>query len=199
MVAAAAVALGEERLTPSRGVALALALAGMAVVVLGGSVGGAAFDALGFGLALLAAAMQATYVLLGRRGFTAIPAEEATFGVVGGSAIGFLALVLVTGAGEVAALPLRDPAAVPALLWAGIAGASVPVLLFLIGIRSIGPTRASIVALLEPVFGTLLAAALLAEGVGPVQVVGGLLVLLAAGMLQRGEAAEPHEAASGAA
>ena len=200
LVAGASVALGEERLTRTRAVALVLALAGMAVVVLGGGTGGGEFDAIGFGLALLAAAMQAIYVLLGRRGFRAIPSEEATFGALGVSAAGFLALVLVTGAGDVAALPLRDPAAVPALLWAGIGGAAVPALLFLLGIRSIGPTKASIVALLEPVFGALLAALLLAEGLGPVLVGGGVLVLAAAALLQRGgEDAEPHEAASGAA
>jgi drug/metabolite transporter (DMT)-like permease len=200
LVAGAAVALGEERLTRMRAVALALALAGMAVVVLGGAAGGGAFDALGFGLAVLAAAMQATYVLLGRRGFRAIPTEEATFGVIAVTAAGFLALVLLTGASDVAALPLRDPAALPALLWAGIGGAAVPALLFLLAIRSIGPTKTSIVALLEPVFGALLAALLLAEGLGPVQVGGGVLVLAAAALLQRGgEDAEPHEAASGAA
>jgi DME family drug/metabolite transporter len=200
LVAVAAVALGEERLTRMRAVALVLALAGMAVVVLGGATAGGAFDALGFGLALLAAAMQAIYVLLGRRGFRAIPAEEATFGVIAVTAVGFLALVVATGAGEVAALPLRDPAALPALLWAGIGGAAIPALLFLLAIRSIGPTKASIVALLEPVFGALLAALLLAEGLGPVQVGGGVMVLAAAALLQRGgEDAEPHEAASGAA
>jgi drug/metabolite transporter (DMT)-like permease len=199
LVAAGAVAIGEERLTRTRGAALAMALAGMAVVVLGGATAGG-FDALGFGLALLAAGMQAIYVLLGRRGFRAIPSEEATLGVVGLSAAGFLLLTLATGAGEVASLPLREPSALPALLWAGIAGASVPTLLFLVGIRSIGPTRTSIIALLEPVFGALLAAWLLGEALGPVQVGGGVLVLAAAALLQRGgEDAEPHEAASGAA
>lgn len=200
LVAGAAVALGEERLTRMRAGALVLALAGMAIVVLGGATGGGAFDALGFGLALFAAALQAVYVLLGRRGFRAIPSEEATFGVIGVTAAGFLALVLVTGAGEVAALPLRDPSALPALLWAGIGGAAVPALLFLLAIRSIGPTKTSIVALVEPVFGALLAAALLAEGLAPLQVGGGVLVLAAAALLQRGgEDAEPHEAPSGAA
>jgi len=200
MVAGAAVLLGEERLTSVRAAALALATLGMAVVVLGGTAGGVAFSAVGFGLALLAAAMQAVYILLGRRGFRAIPSEEATFGVMGINAGAFLLLVLVTGAGDVATLPFREPAALPALLWAGIAGAGVPALLFLLGIRSIGPTRTSIVALLEPVFGALLAAAMLGEALGPVQVAGGALVLGAAALLQRGgENAEPHEAASGAA
>jgi drug/metabolite transporter, DME family len=200
LVAGAAVLVGEERLTRLRAGALALALLGMAVVVLGGATGGAAFDALGFGLALLAAAMQAVYVLLGRRGFRAIPSEEATFGVMGINAGAFLLLVLATGNGDVATLPFGDPAALPVLLWAGVAGAGVPALLFLLGIRSIGPTRTSIVALLEPAFGALLAAVLLGEALGPVQVAGGALVLVAAGLLQRGgEDAEPHEAASGAA
>lgn len=200
LVAGAAVLLGEERLTRVRAAALGLALIGMAVVVLGGATGGAAFNALGFGLALVAAAMQAVYVLLGRRGFRAIPSEEATFGVMTINAGAFLLLVMATGAGDVATLPFRDPAAVPILLWAGVAGAGVPTLLFLLGIRSIGPTRTSIIALLEPVFGALLAAVLLSEALGPVQLAGGVLVLLAAALLQRGgEDAEPHEAASGAA
>jgi drug/metabolite transporter (DMT)-like permease len=200
LVAVAAVALGEERLTRMRAVALALALAGMAVVVLGGTTGGGAFDGLGFGLALFGSALQALYVLLGRRGFRAIPTEEATFGVIGLTAAGYLALIVATGGSEVATLPLRDPAALPPLLWAGIGGAAVPALLFLLAIRSIGPTKTSIVALLEPVFGAFLAALLLAEGLAPVQVAGGVLVLAAAALLQRGgEDAEPHEAASGAA
>ncbi|MDA8202708.1 MAG: DMT family transporter [Chloroflexi bacterium] len=197
LVAGAAVLLGEERLTRTRAAALALALAGMAVVVLGGGAGGSV-DAGGFGLALLAAAMQAVYVLLGRRGFRAIPSEEATFGVVATTAAGFLVLVVASGASRVATLPLREPAILPPLLWAGIAGAAVPTLLFLLAIRSIGPTRTSIVALVEPVAGTLLAAALLGEALGPAQLAGGALVLLAATLLQRGgEDAEPHEQVSG--
>jgi drug/metabolite transporter (DMT)-like permease len=200
LVAGAAVLLGEERLTGTRAAALALALLGMAVVVLGGATGGTAFSALGFGLAILAAAMQAVYILLGRRGFRAIPSEEATFGIIGIDAMTFLALVVATGAGEVAALPLEEPSTLPVLLWAGVAGAGVPTLLFLLGIRSIGPTRTSIIALLEPVFGALLAAVLLGEALGPIQAAGGVLVLAGAALLQRdGGDAEPHEAASGAA
>jgi drug/metabolite transporter (DMT)-like permease len=120
--------------------------------------------------------------------------------VLGGTAAGFLLLTLATGSLEVALLPFRSPGALPVLLWAGLAGASIPTLLFLVGIRAIGPTRAAIIALIEPVAGTVLAAILLAELLGPVQVAGGVLVLAAAALLQRGgEAAEPHEATSGTA
>jgi drug/metabolite transporter (DMT)-like permease len=197
LVAGAAVVLGEERLTPLRGAALVLALAGMVVIVAGGE-GGGDFDAVGFALALVAAAMQAVYILLGRRGFRAIPSEEATFGAIGTMAIGFMLVVLVSGSGADAGLPFREPEVVPVLLWSGIAGGAVPATLFLLAIRSIGPTRTSIIALLEPVAGALLAALFLAEPLGPVQLAGGALVLGAAALLQLGgEDAEPHEAPSG--
>lgn len=203
LVAIGSVAVGEERLDRSRVGALAVALLGMVVVVLGGSdgsAGGPGFELAGFGLALLAAAMQAVYVLLGRRGFPAVPSAEATLVVLGGTASGFLLLTLASGSLDVALLPFRSPGAVPILAWAGIAGASIPTLLFLLGIRSIGPTRAAIIALIEPVAGATLAAILLSELLSPVQVAGGVLVLAGAALIQRGgEAAEPHEATSGTA
>jgi drug/metabolite transporter (DMT)-like permease len=200
LVAIGSVAIGEERLNRSRVGALALALLGMVVVVLGGSGGGPGFELAGFGLALLAAAMQAVFVLLGRRGFPAVPSAEATLVVLGGTASGFLLLTLASGSLDVALLPFRSPEALPILIWAGIAGASIPTLLFLLGIRSIGPTRAAIIALIEPVAGATLAAVLLGELLAPVQVAGGVLVLAGAALIQRGgEAAEPHEATSGTA
>jgi drug/metabolite transporter, DME family len=200
LVAIGAVASGEEQLNRGRLVALALALVGVAVVVLGGAGGDSGFELAGFGLALLAAAMEAVYVLLGRRGFPAVPTAEATLVVLGGTAAGFLLLTLATGSLDVALLPFRSPEAFPVLIWAGVAGASIPTFLFLLGIRSIGPTRAAIIALIEPVAGATLAAVLLAELLGPVQVAGGVLVLAGAALLQRGgEAAEPHEATSGTA
>jgi len=203
LVAIGSVAIGEERLDRSRAGALALALLGMAVVVLGGSGGsggGPGFELAGFGLALLAAAMQAVFVLLGRRGFPAVPSAEATLVVLGGTASGFLLLTLASGSLDVALLPFRSPGALPILVWAGIAGASIPTLLFLLGIRSIGPTRAAIIALIEPVAGATLAAILLRELLSPVQFAGGVLVLAGAALIQRGgEAAEPHEATSGTA
>ena len=95
LVAIGAVATGEERLTRGRMIALALALLGMAVVVLGGSGGGSGpgLTLAGLGLVLLAAAMQAVYVLLGRRGFPAVPTEEATLVVLVGTAAGYLAVL----------------------------------------------------------------------------------------------------------
>jgi hypothetical protein len=58
-------------------------------------------------------------------------------------------------------------------------------MLFLTGIRLIGGTGAGILMLFEPVVGVALAAWLLDEGLTPIQVVGGLAILLAALILQR--------------
>ena len=200
LVAIGSVAIGEEGLDAGRLLALLLALVGMTVVVLGGSGGGPGFELVGFGLALLGSAMQAVYVILGRRGFPAVPTEQAIVLILGGTAVGYFALTLATGSLDVALLPFRSPGALPVLLWSGVAGASIPTFLFLHGIRVIGPTRAAIISLIEPVAGATLAGILLAELLGPLQVAGGALVLAGAALLQRGgEAAEPHEATTPAA
>ena len=197
LVAIGSVAIGEEGLDAGRLLALLLALVGMTVVVLGGSGGGPGFELVGFGLALLGSAMQAVYVILGRRGFPAVPTEQAMLVILGGTAVGYFALTLASGTLDVALLPFRSPGALPVLAWSGVAGASIPTFLFLHGIRVIGPTRAAIISLIEPVAGATLAGILLAERLGPLQVAGGVLVLAGAALLQRGgEAAEPHEATS---
>jgi drug/metabolite transporter (DMT)-like permease len=197
LVAIGSVAIGEEGLDAGRLLALLLALVGMTVVVLGGSGGGPGFELVGFGLALLGSAMQAVYVILGRRGFPRVPTEQAMLVILGGTAVGYFALTLASGTLDVALLPFRSPGALAVLAWSGVAGASIPTFLFLHGIRVIGPTRAAIISLIEPVAGATLAGILLAERLGPLQVAGGVLVLAGAALLQRGgEAAEPHEATS---
>jgi drug/metabolite transporter (DMT)-like permease len=197
LVAIGSIAIGEEGLDAGRLVALLLALIGMTVVVLGGSGGGPGFELVGFGLALLGSAMQAVYVILGRRGFPRVPTEQAMLVILGGTAVGYFALTIASGTLGVALLPFRSPGALAVLAWSGVAGASIPTFLFLHGIRVIGPTRASIISLIEPVAGATLAGILLAERLGPLQVAGGVLVLAGAALLQRGgEAAEPHEATS---
>jgi drug/metabolite transporter (DMT)-like permease len=174
-------------------VALAMALIGMAVVVLGqvDPVAGVTFDLIGLGLALLAAVSQTVFVLISRRGYAALPTDEATLVVLGGGAVGYLLIALA--AGDVAAVtaPFRNPDALPYLLLGGILGAGIPSLLFLTGIRWIGGVRTGILAMFEPVTGTLLAAIFLAEALRPIQIVGGALVLGAGVLLQRSPAPRP--------
>jgi len=184
----AVVALVIERRRPDRVefLALGLALGGMALVVLGqlDPAAGLVVDGLGLGLALLAAVAQTVYITTSR-GYTAVPTEQAATILLWIAALAFVAIGLAAGSFDAIGEPFRSPAAWPYLLVAGLLGAGFPSLLFLVAIRLIGPVRTGILAMLEPVTGTVLAALILGETLGPIQVVGGVLVISAGVLLQR--------------
>ena len=77
IVAAAAVALGRERMTPRRLLALVLASGGLALVV--GGAGPGALDALGVALGLGAALVYSTYILVSQ-GIVGTPAPDRAVG-----------------------------------------------------------------------------------------------------------------------
>jgi drug/metabolite transporter (DMT)-like permease len=177
-----------ERLDRVRWTALGVSLAGMALVVAGAESLGSA-DALGIGLAFLAALSQAFYVLAARHGFAHVPGPQAAALTMGGAASLYLLVgigLAVTGVGSLGAIaqPLASSAAISPVLLAGVIGAGIPTLAFITGIRRLGPSQAAIIATLEPVVGVGLAAWLLAEQPAPVQLVGGGLILGAAILLQ---------------
>jgi len=167
--------------------ALMLALAGMSAVVLGqlDPSNAVRFDLLGFGLALLAAASQTVFLLISRHGYASVPTDQASLAILARCAAGFVFIAAVTG--EITAIiePATNPTAWPYLLLGGVIGAGIPTTLFLVGVRRIGGVRTSILALLEPVSGTALAALILGETLEPIQAVGAALVLAAGVMLQR--------------
>jgi drug/metabolite transporter (DMT)-like permease len=179
---------GHERLDWTRLVALVLALGGMTLVVLGQlGAGGteAHLDALGLGLALLAAGCNVLYVLSARGGFPAVPVREATFVILVVNEVCFAVIAVVGGGlGQVFG-PLGLPASWTWLLWAGILGAAIPTVLFTAGLRRIGAVRTSILMLLEPVVGAAIAALVLREPIVAIQVAGGALVLTGAALAQR--------------
>lgn len=167
--------------------ALGLALLGMALVVLGGfdPAAGLSFDVVGLLLAFVAALSQTVFVLVSRHGYAEVPVDEASLTVLAGGFVGFLGVAVVTGQLAAVTAPIGDPAAWPYLLAGGVLGAGIPTTLYLVGVRAIGGVRTGILALIEPVVGALLAAALLDETLRPVQFVGGAMVLGAAVLLQR--------------
>jgi drug/metabolite transporter, DME family len=183
-----------ERLDRSRWIALAVSLAGMALVV-GGAADLGAVDPLGVALAFVAAMAQCFYVLAARHGFSHVPGPQAAALTMGGAATLYVLLALVIGTTADLGQPLASTAAVTPVLLAGVVGAGIPTLAFIIGIRRLGPSRAAILATLEPVVGVGLAAWLLAERPTAVQVLGGALILGAAVLLQlRPGAPAEHEA-----
>ncbi|TAK02007.1 MAG: DMT family transporter [Chloroflexota bacterium] len=194
LVAGASALLGWEPMDRPRIAALILALGGMVAVVVGGPDTGAAggIDPLGVALALSAAVSQCVFVLVSRHGYRAVPTDQAMGTILGVSAAVAGVLALAVGGPAALTLPLTEPPALLGLLvFGGIFGAAVPSFLFLAGIRWIGPVRAGILMLIEPLVGVALAAAFLAEAIGPLQAIGGLAILVAAVIIQRAQPGEP--------
>ena len=199
LVALVAVGWLGERLDRIRWLALVMSLAGCVLVVAGaGDIG--RLDALGVGLALVGAIGQTFYVIAARYGFVRVPgAQAAILTMAGAGALYLLVATLFFGAGSLLQPLAGWEAAWPVLL-AGVIGAGAPTVLYITGIRRLGAPRAAILATFEPVVGVALAALLLAERPGVVQLLGGLLVIGAGIVLQIRPGADvgEHEAVDGA-
>jgi drug/metabolite transporter (DMT)-like permease len=186
IVAAAAIALGRERLDRRRLTALALALGGLVLVVAGAGTG--ALDPLGAALAMAAAIVYSTYILV-------------SDGVVGRMRPQVLSALVCSGAaasltvGSALIGQLR-PDEVTVGGWGWLASLSVvstvgAISLFFAGLRRVGPTTASILATIEPMVTVLLAFLVFGETLGSVQLVGGALVLSAVVVLNMRRARRP--------
>jgi drug/metabolite transporter (DMT)-like permease len=174
MVAIAAVALGRERMGARRVAALVLASGGLALVVAGAGTG--ALDPLGAALGLGAAVVYSTYILVSE-------------GVVRRMTPRLLSALVCTGAAASltvgsALLGQLRPGELTAAGWGWLACLAVvstvaAVSLFFAGLERVGPTTASILSTAEPVVTVLLAFLVFGELLGPVQLLGGALVLAA--------------------
>ena len=174
IVAVAAVALGRERLDSRRVVALALASAGLVLVLAGAGAGGV--EALGVVLALGAAIVYSTYILV-------------SDGLAARVRPGLLSALICTGAAasltvSTALLGQLRPGELTGAGWGWLAALAlvstvVAVSLFFAGLRRVGPTTASILATVEPVVTVLLAFVVFGETLGPVQLLGGGFVVAA--------------------
>jgi len=172
MVAVAAIALGREHADPARLAALALASIGLLLVLASAKPG--ALDAVGAALALGAALIYTTYILVSQ-------------GIAGRLSPTVLSALVCTGAavslaaGSAALGELR-PGEVTAAGWGWLAGIALlstvaAVSLFFAGLKRVGPTTASILSTVEPVVTVLLAFIVFGELLGTLQLLGGALVL----------------------
>jgi drug/metabolite transporter (DMT)-like permease len=174
MVAAAAVALGRERIDRRRLAALGLALGGLVLVVTGAGAG--ALDPLGAALGLGAAVVYSTYILV-------------SDGIVGRVRPRVLSALVCTGAAASltvgsALLGELRPGELTVAGWGWLACLAVvstvaSISLFFAGLRRVGPTIASILATVEPLVTVLLAFLVFGETLGLLQLAGGALVLAA--------------------
>lgn len=184
IIAVASAVQGRERLTGTRVAALAVAGSGL-VLVLGGQAGGqAVVTGAGIVLAALAAVCHATYYLVVRDGFPDVPAVQATSLVLAGGVLISGSVAIVSEGFAIGGGWLATPAAWVALLVAGTLGAAIPKVLVIRGVRAIGSTRAALVALVEPLTGVIVAAALLGQALSLTQVAGAVAILVAAAIVQ---------------
>jgi len=177
-------ALGRERLTPVRVLALALACAGLAFV-LGSQLGPEAHaTATGIALASVAAVCHAIYLVVIRGGFDDVPGVQATSLVLlGGLAISGTAAILMQGTG-VAAAWVMSPVAWAAIACAATVGA-LPKVWIMGGVRLIGSTRAAVALLMEPVVAVVVASVVLGQRLSVYELVGGAAILVAVVLVQR--------------
>jgi drug/metabolite transporter (DMT)-like permease len=198
IVAAAAVALGRERITGRRAAALVLASSGLVLVVAGAGTG--ALDPLGAALGLGAACVYSTYILVSEGVAVRMRPTVLSAIVCTGAAVS-----LTVGA---AVLGELRPGALTAAGWGwlaclGAVSTVAAISLFFAGLRRVGPTAASILSTIEPVVTVLLAAIVFGEVLSGVQLLGGALVLSAVPVLharlrRRGRRG-PEPAGAGAA
>jgi len=187
-VALFAAAFLKERITAVVAAALGLGVLGTALTA---GVWTGAFDAWATVLILSAAFGYSTYVVAARKTAADLPSEAVAAHVFLGSAAGFLGAALVFGG-------LPTHVALDSLMYAAalaVLATLLPILLFLIGLKIIGASRAGVIGTLEPLVTVLLAWAVLGSTLGPLQALGGALVLAASFLVHRSGLRE-REAAS---
>jgi drug/metabolite transporter (DMT)-like permease len=174
IVAAAAVALGRERMDRRRLAALGLASGGLALVVAGAGAG--ALDPLGAALGLGAAVVYSTYILVSEGAAARMRPRVLAALVCTGAAASLTAGSALLG-------ELRPGELTPAgwgwLACLAVVSTVAAIGLFFAGLRRAGPTTASILATVEPLVTVLLAFLVFGERLGVIQLAGGALVLAA--------------------
>ena len=176
LVFCGAVALGREHVTTWKAFALALASAGAALVLLGGGTG--RLETTGVVLALAAGAFYATYILVAEGVVRRIDPLLLGALVATGAAATFLVAGAIGGALQFTAEGWTWIVAIATL------STVLPIVTFMLGMERVGASTASIVSTFEPVVTVGLAVALYDERLGPLQILGGLLVLTAVVALQ---------------
>jgi drug/metabolite transporter (DMT)-like permease len=178
LVLAGAVALGRERASARRVAALAIALAGTALVLVGAASG--SLDPLGTAMGFGAAITYSIYILTGDRVGAGVQPVALAALVCVGATVTFGVAAAVRGGPELG-FGAEGWAWLGAIAVVSTVGA---ILCFFAGLARVGPSAASILSTLEPVVTVALAAAAFGESLGVVQLVGGALVLSAVVVMQ---------------
>jgi drug/metabolite transporter (DMT)-like permease len=184
LVALLAAVLLRERLTAVKLVALASALAGTVLTIAPALASDGMPDGsgivLGISFAVAAAVFYSLYIIVGAWIGRRVAAFPVSTVVITSAAALFIVVSLLRG-------PRWPQTSAGWLAVAAIALLSTvaAVTLYFAGLRRIGPTRASTLSTIEPLVTVTLAAIVLGEGIAPVQMAGGALILAAVLLLAR--------------
>ena len=177
-VTIAALALGRLAPSPRIGAALALASAGLVLVLVAAGTG--AFDVTGALMAIGASLTYTTYILVSDGIVGDVDPFALALLVLTGATVSFSVFGLTTGSIDFA---------LPAEAWVwlvliALVSTVVAVSAFFAGLRRVGPSEAAILSTFEPPVTVALAFAVLGERLSVVQLAGGALVLAAVVLLQ---------------
>jgi drug/metabolite transporter (DMT)-like permease len=191
-IAALAWAALGERLGPARAVGIALAAAGVVLVVTRGDL--AALLAGRFGesgdlLMLLSSPNWAVFSVLSRRAMRARPAALVLFWIMlAGWLFTSAHLFATVGVGAIGALTVRGWLAVAFL---GIACSGLAYIAWFDALERLPASQVGALLYLEPLVAMLVAAAVLGEPVGAVMLVGGAVILVGVWLVNRPARPDP--------
>lgn len=164
-----------EAILPRRAIGVAIAIAGL-VLVVGPELEGSPATALGDGLFAVSAVLWAIYTLVSRAASPRFHPAAITFLGAAAGALILLPLSLLAPGGFGA--PLAASArAIGGVLYLATLGTAISFVTFSEGVRRLGAARASAYSVLIPLFGVTLAVALLGEPLTPTSLLGVPVVL----------------------
>jgi drug/metabolite transporter (DMT)-like permease len=134
-----------------------------------------ALDGLGVAFVLASAVWYSGYILLSERALRGSGTLVPTAWILLGGFTTFGMITWLRGEWRVDLTPSQAAILLAMILFSTI----IPISAFLAGLKRVGPTTASLLSTLEPVFTVLLAVAFLAESLSTRQATGGALVLAA--------------------
>jgi drug/metabolite transporter (DMT)-like permease len=161
-------------------VALAASFAGVAMLV-----GGARFElswtlVWPVALAIASPIIYTGYILIGERVMSSVPAVAASAVIMSGAALAFCLLAALN---HELALP-RNTSGWAVAVGIALFPTMVAISLFMAGLPRVGAARAALLSTWEPVVTVLLAVVILGDRLSIIQVVGGVLVLVAVIVVQ---------------
>jgi drug/metabolite transporter (DMT)-like permease len=198
LVVLGAIVLRHEPASRQRLVALAVAMGGIVLVLTGGGAG--TLDPIGAGLAFSAAVLYTVYVLAAGRVSGRMHALTFAALLASGTAVATTTAGLASGTLDLA----MSASAWGWMVGMAVVSAVIALTAFVGGVARLGPSRAAILALLEPFLACVMVFAAFGERLAPLQLAGGALVLSGALLVQlrplrslrRGASARPPAAAS---